>query len=69
MQEEWFAAKLVKDAPSTVYYVPNFITQYEESVLMQRVSDAPKPKWTCLANRRLQDYGGTASSVFTYFNL
>ncbi|KAF5286158.1 hypothetical protein FQR65_LT12916 [Abscondita terminalis] len=48
----------VKTAPATAYYIPNFITEAEESYLLDKVYSAPKPKWTCLSSRRLQDYGG-----------
>ncbi|XP_066516388.1 alpha-ketoglutarate-dependent dioxygenase alkB homolog 6 [Hoplias malabaricus] len=49
---------IVKDAPPTVYYVPDFITEAEEQYLLQQVYRAPKPKWTQLSGRRLQNWGG-----------
>lgn len=49
---------MVKDAPQTVYYVPNFITEEEEEEILKNVYNVPLPKWTCLKNRRLQDWGG-----------
>ncbi|XP_035637739.1 alpha-ketoglutarate-dependent dioxygenase alkB homolog 6 isoform X1 [Oncorhynchus keta] len=49
---------VVKDAPPTVYYIPDFITEDEESQLLQQVYKAPKTKWTQLSNRRLQNWGG-----------
>ncbi|XP_018607077.2 alpha-ketoglutarate-dependent dioxygenase alkB homolog 6 isoform X2 [Scleropages formosus] len=45
-------------APPTVYYVPEFITKSEEAYLLQQVYKAPKPKWTQLLGRRLQNWGG-----------
>uniref|UniRef100_A0A8B9H176 RNA-binding protein Nova-1-like n=1 Tax=Astyanax mexicanus TaxID=7994 RepID=A0A8B9H176_ASTMX len=48
----------VKQAPPTVYYVPDFITEAEEEYLLQQVYRAPKPKWTQLSGRRLQNWGG-----------
>ncbi|CAB1352320.1 unnamed protein product [Coregonus sp. 'balchen'] len=48
---------VVKDAPPTVYYIPDFITEDEEAHLLQQVYKAPKTKWTQLSNRRLQNWG------------
>lgn len=48
----------VEQAPPTVYYVPNFISKFEEDYLLQQVYSAPKPKWTQLSGRRLQNWGG-----------
>eukprot|EP00062_Callorhinchus_milii_P028140 gi/632992335/ref/XP_007885042.1/ PREDICTED: alpha-ketoglutarate-dependent dioxygenase alkB homolog 6 [Callorhinchus milii] len=45
-------------APRTAYYIPDFISVSEESYLLQQVYKAPKPKWTQLSGRRLQNWGG-----------
>lgn len=51
-------AKLYFQVPPTIYYVPEFITESEENAIISRVYDVPKPKWTQLLNRRLQNWGG-----------
>ncbi|XP_072030830.1 alpha-ketoglutarate-dependent dioxygenase alkB homolog 6-like isoform X1 [Amphiura filiformis] len=48
----------VKDAPDTAYYIPYFVTNEEGKYLWDQVYGAPKPKWTQLSNRRLQNWGG-----------
>lgn len=48
----------VKDAPQTAYYVPDFISEEEESYLLQQVYKSPRTKWTQLSGRRLQNWGG-----------
>ncbi|OQV19682.1 Alpha-ketoglutarate-dependent dioxygenase alkB-like protein 6 [Hypsibius exemplaris] len=48
----------VKSVPNTIYYIPDFLLADEEAYLLQKVQDAPKPKWTQLTNRRLQNWGG-----------
>lgn len=50
---------VVKDAPQTAYYVPDFISEEEESHLLQQVYKTPKTKWTQLSGRRLQNWGGS----------
>lgn len=49
---------LVDKAPKTLFYIPNFITPEDENRLIKHVYDSPKPKWTQLKNRRLQNWGG-----------
>lgn len=49
---------VVNGAPPTVYYIPDFISEDEESSLLQQVYKSPKPKWTQLSGRRLQNWGG-----------
>lgn len=49
---------VVKDAQPTVYYIPDFISEDEESYLQQQVYKSPKTKWTQLSGRRLQNWGG-----------
>ncbi|AWP12631.1 putative alpha-ketoglutarate-dependent dioxygenase alkB -like 6 [Scophthalmus maximus] len=48
----------VHSALPTVYYIPDFISQDEESCLLQQVYKSPKTKWTQLSGRRLQNWGG-----------
>ncbi len=49
---------LIKKCPSRAYYIPNFIGEAEEELLIKNVYESPKPKWTQLKNRRLQNWGG-----------
>lgn len=42
----------------TVIYVPDFVTDSEETQLLDKVYNSPVSKWKSLKNRRLQNWGG-----------
>lgn len=44
--------------PSSVYYIPSFMTEQEEESILSQIENTPKPRWTQLSNRRLINYGG-----------
>ena len=48
----------LEKAPDTVFCIPNFVTEQEEENTLRNIHKAPKPKWTNLLNRRLQNWGG-----------
>ncbi|EDW63936.1 alpha-ketoglutarate-dependent dioxygenase alkB homolog 6 isoform X1 [Drosophila virilis] len=48
----------VRKCPSTVMYIPNFITSDQEQSILSHIERTPKPRWTQLLNRRLVNYGG-----------
>ncbi|XP_077141877.1 putative RNA/DNA demethylase ALKBH6 [Ranitomeya variabilis] len=49
---------LIDKAPRAAYYIPEYITAAEEEYLLRQVYNAPKPKWTQLSGRKLQNWGG-----------
>jgi alkylated DNA repair protein alkB family protein 6 len=46
------------EGPSSIYYIPGFVSEVEESYILRKVNEAPLPRWTQLSNRRLQNWGG-----------
>ncbi|RZF37105.1 hypothetical protein LSTR_LSTR013801 [Laodelphax striatellus] len=56
--KEFLESYKMKNVPDTVYYIPNFISEEEETNIVNKVSNSPLPKWTQLSNRRLQNWGG-----------
>ncbi|GAO16935.1 hypothetical protein UVI_02046260 [Ustilaginoidea virens] len=46
----------IQGLPSTAYYIPNFVSQQEERVLLDKIATAPKPRWKQLTRRRLQTW-------------
>lgn len=49
----------------TAYYIPNFITTEEETRLITQIKNVPKPKWTFLKNRSLQNWGTFYALYYT----
>ncbi|RKO86893.1 hypothetical protein BDK51DRAFT_13671, partial [Blyttiomyces helicus] len=48
--------------PPSIHYIPDFITEAEAARLLVKVNAAPKPRWTTLRNRRLQNWGARVVS-------
>ncbi|KAI3917052.1 hypothetical protein MKX01_003501 [Papaver californicum] len=42
----------------TLYYIPNFISDSEQTQLLNHIYQSPISKWKSLKNRRLQNWGG-----------
>ncbi|KAH8673667.1 hypothetical protein BX600DRAFT_508905 [Xylariales sp. PMI_506] len=49
-------AARILSLPPAAYYVPNFISEEEEQLILDKVSTAPKPRWKQLTHRRLQTW-------------
>ncbi|KOS17750.1 Alpha-ketoglutarate-dependent dioxygenase alkB -like protein 6 [Escovopsis weberi] len=46
----------IQTLPSTAYYIPNFISESEERIILDKIRSAPQPKWKQLTHRRLQTW-------------
>ncbi|KAK7270769.1 hypothetical protein RJT34_26178 [Clitoria ternatea] len=57
MEEEKIGNYKVGSLP-TLYYIPDFITDSDQSFLLNNIYGAPASKWKLLKNRRLQNWGG-----------
>ncbi|KAI3738794.1 hypothetical protein L2E82_28954 [Cichorium intybus] len=42
----------------TLYYIPDFISDSDQKLLLNHIYTAPVSKWKSLKNRRLQNWGG-----------
>ncbi|XP_022925559.1 alpha-ketoglutarate-dependent dioxygenase alkB homolog 6 [Cucurbita moschata] len=42
----------------TVFYIPDFISDEDETMILDNIYKAPASKWKSLKNRRLQNWGG-----------
>ncbi|KAL6791832.1 hypothetical protein J3E68DRAFT_442561 [Trichoderma sp. SZMC 28012] len=49
-------AARITSLPSTAYYLPNFISEEEERLILDRIAAAPRPRWKQLTHRRLQTW-------------
>ncbi|KAG5674435.1 hypothetical protein PVAND_004406 [Polypedilum vanderplanki] len=47
---------------NTCYYIPNFITESEEKLLLHEINKTPTIRWTQLSNRRLIQIGGVPTN-------
>ncbi|CRL01631.1 CLUMA_CG014375, isoform A [Clunio marinus] len=48
----------VESMPPSCYYIPEFITESEEKLLLHNIERTSVVRWTKLKNRRLINYGG-----------
>ncbi|RSL71265.1 hypothetical protein CEP51_012081 [Fusarium floridanum] len=46
----------ITSLPQTAYYIPDFISEEEERMILDKISSAPKPRWKQLTKRRLQTW-------------
>ncbi|CAM8919435.1 unnamed protein product [Rhodiola kirilowii] len=57
MEEEAMSKFRIGSLP-TLYYIPDFVTADEQTLLLNNINQAPLAKWKTLKNRRLQNWGG-----------
>ncbi|KAJ5364117.1 Alpha-ketoglutarate-dependent dioxygenase alkB [Penicillium cataractarum] len=58
-------AARITSLPDDTFYIPNFISEEEEQVLLQKISSAPLPRWTHLTHRRLQTWPSALTKTNT----
>ncbi|KAF7543534.1 hypothetical protein G7Z17_g10656 [Cylindrodendrum hubeiense] len=46
----------ITDLPQSTFYIPNFISEEEEQMILEKIAAAPKPRWKQLTHRRLQTW-------------
>ncbi|KAJ6780729.1 hypothetical protein PWT90_04292 [Aphanocladium album] len=46
----------IESLPAAAYYIPNFISEEEEQLILDKIAAAPKPRWKQLTHRRLQTW-------------
>ncbi|KAL0931734.1 ALKBH6 protein (calpain) [Colletotrichum truncatum] len=46
----------ITQLPSSAFYIAGFISEEEEQLILQKIADAPKPRWKQLTHRRLQTW-------------
>ncbi|OJJ47660.1 hypothetical protein ASPZODRAFT_63774 [Penicilliopsis zonata CBS 506.65] len=46
----------IEKLPEDAFYIADFITEEEETWLLQRITSAPRTRWTHLTHRRLQTW-------------
>ncbi|WKA11090.1 hypothetical protein VitviT2T_028621 [Vitis vinifera] len=58
MEDEGNLNKFRVGPHPTLFYIPDFITDYQQTQLLNNIYQAPVSKWKSLKNRRLQNWGG-----------
>ncbi|KAI1335490.1 hypothetical protein F5Y15DRAFT_245266 [Xylariaceae sp. FL0016] len=53
---ESLAQARISTLPSSAFYIPDFISKEEETLILDKVASAPKPRWKQLTHRRLQTW-------------
>ena len=48
----------IKEIPGTGFYIPNFVSEERDKLMIEQILKTSKVKWTNLSNRRLQNWGG-----------
>ncbi|OQR84919.1 alkylated DNA repair protein alkB [Achlya hypogyna] len=51
-------------AISSIFYIPNWISEQEEAAILARVHAVPPATWVQLKYRRLQVWGGSVTTVY-----
>ncbi|KAJ5818737.1 hypothetical protein N7474_004328 [Penicillium riverlandense] len=51
--------------PDDAFYISDFITEEEETRLLQKIASAPLPRWTQLTHRRLQTWPSALTKTNT----
>lgn len=46
----------IHSLPSSAYYIPDFVSEEEERHILEKIANAPKPRWKQLTHRRLQTW-------------
>ena len=54
-------AARVNSLPEDAFYIPDFITEEEEDLILNKILSAPLPRWTQLSHRRLQTWPSALS--------
>ncbi|KAL7789909.1 hypothetical protein V8C37DRAFT_403730 [Trichoderma ceciliae] len=49
-------AARITSLPPTAYYLPDFISEEEERLILDKIAAAPRPRWKQLTHRRLQTW-------------
>ncbi|OQE27214.1 hypothetical protein PENSTE_c004G07768 [Penicillium steckii] len=55
----------ITSLPGEAFYIADFISDYEEEYLLQKIASAPLPRWTHLSHRRLQTWPSALTKTNT----